>query len=202
MLQGFVEQHQEDKDYASTVSAIIDRLKGARIPFLSAIDLLKCIVRSLSFETDAHKLNSMRIFEKLMIQLESEDDPHFMEHVCELLLQNQHDGNECLFKWCVEKWHLADANENRDLVRELLDNPEYGFDYYTIFGLHSDIRHFPDNDDHLTKVYFEKTMNCLAEVDGTHCDVVSEIESILLSKMDMELFGQVYHEALGENDGQ
>lgn len=126
------------------VSAIIDTLQEMKFPFCNVLDALKDGIRSLKFNYD-ERSNSMEIFKKLMNAMVDETAEDFMQTVSDAVSANTSKFNDCIFYWCVHKWHLREDNEHRELVRLLVEDPEYRFNYPVIFGLHSGIRRYKVN---------------------------------------------------------
>lgn len=171
------------------VTTIVDTMLKLTIEYKNTYNILFRQIAHLRFETDAERSDSIAIFAK-MISLEKIDESERMHRVCSLLLRNANPGNECLFKWCVERWHLKERNAHRSLVRKLLNNPDFGFDYYIIYALHSDIHHFnyPRDRDHYLKVVVKGLLKVNAAVGG----VIREVMDIFLPKIDPRKFSQAF----------
>lgn len=190
-----------EKNSLRMVEAIVNTLQKMKFSAAAANDFdpLNRISRHLKFRTKDEGENSIKIFEKLIMFLFDEAAGDFMQHVCEVLLRHLDEVNELLFNWCIERYHLTEANQHRDLVQRLLNHPDLGVDRLVIFGLHSDIHYFGCKcDNGLNKYYIHRRIikNCLLKVDADGCDLINEVTTVLWPKVNMQEFSLVFRNVL------
>lgn len=202
------------------VETIVRTLKKMKFEFSGASQALRYAITSLRFETDDDKSKSVRILQSIFPLIFDEHDYDFMQLICETMLLHVDDSKPDLLKWFIERFHLAETNQHRDLVQKLLDNPKFGFNNYIIFGLHSGIKSQSiglENFVHLTKNsgknsyqvhrihaeidIYKKIVNGLPEVDVTNCDIINEVGKILWPKLKPQLFSEAYQDVLVYNQG-
>lgn len=179
--QGSVEKLQEH----------VKRLNQLNYPFSNPVRFLE----HMSLHIDKYKSNSAKIFEILVNLVVDISDGTFMQDISQILL------TKCyyfLHESCIENWYLAEANEHRDLVRRLLENPTLGFDHFVIFGLHSGITS-------LTWyryaalvgfTYGNRVLQNLLEVDTANSDVIDEVTAVLWPKIDDKLLVHEFQQLL------
>lgn len=184
-----------EKKSLVTLETIVGTLEQMKFPF--SFDFLNRMTANLRFQTDAGKLGSIKIFAKLIGLIGDETSVGFMQRIYEALMQSGDGGNECLFKWCIEKWHLGTKNKHRDLVEKLLRHPNLGFDYFIMFGLHSDISSIPA--ERGLNSYYRKLISCLLQVDIANKTLIDEVTNILLPKLDMASFEETFRIIRNEN---
>lgn len=126
------------------------------------------------------------MFEKLCAL---EAGKNSMQHICDTLVQMNGECNEDLLKLCIEKWHLLENNVEKGLVKMMMRFPDFGYDCYVIFGLHSDMTSIP-----ATKSYYQKVINCLLNVDANM--MLTDVVNILFPKMDYKLFERSFYAVL------
>lgn len=182
------------------VEVLMDTLEKMSFPF--TFGFITSIAEILPFKTDTEKVNSFRIFEKLVGLVADEKSNSFMQDMCNALLRCPYETREHLFEWCVQRYHLTEANQHRELVRRLLENPDFGFNHHIIFGLHSQINSigFSGNSTISPIYFFDKIFDCLLKIDVSNRDIVKEVTSMIWPKVNNRQFNNAFYFTLRENE--
>lgn len=149
-------------------------------------------------QSDAERPKLTKILEILIGFVFDESRSDFMQGICDIFLRHLYKDVKSLFEWSIRKWHLADTNKHRDLVKHLVENSDYRIDHYIIFCLHSGI--FRIGSDKYEKTFYsKKVLDCLLEVNNADRHVISEVAHVMWQKIDMRNFNQVFWKTFLEN---
>lgn len=183
----------------ATMETIIDTLQQMRYPF--SFEFLNASADHLRFQTEKSK--SIKIFKKLILLVVNETSASSstdMHRVYLALMQFPFEISECLFKWCIERWHLTERNEHRQLVRKLLDDPALGFHQNVIFFLHSELHSLGLNyTNYDSRFYLRNTLDCFLKLNTANRAIIDEVTNVLWPKVNMREFNRTFYLTLLEN---
>lgn len=180
-----------EKNSLEMVKTIVGTLEQMHFSFDNLFECLFEAIALLRFQTDAEKSNSIEIFEILIgACIGTASNVDFMQRLSDVMLQCEFETMD-LYKWCIERYHLSEKNKHRDLVLKLLNNPDFGFDDYLIFALHSDIDHLIATESPYN--FYQKLILRLLHVNITDRDVIAEVMSVLWPKIDLLELNTVFY---------
>lgn len=185
---------EPDVDFFTEImEEIVDTLEKMRFPFANAFYFLNNITRNFHFWNDDEAARQIKIFDRLIGLVLDETADEFMDRVCEAIAaccdNYRIDEAESLMKWCIGKYHLSESNTHRDLVRKLLENPQFGFNVNVIFFLHSDIH------DGLkcSNRFMRNIVECLLKVELKNRHVIDEVLDVLWPKANLAVIPKIYN---------
>lgn len=119
----------------------------------------------------------------------------FLQRASHLLMLNQR-----LLDWAVKKWCSANSNEHSELMSKLLENPHMGFSKLIVLALHPDIHQIEDpHSIGKTKQLHFEIAECLLKVDIAYSKVISDVISVLGTKLDWFLIVTATSKIFTEN---